>query len=148
MKLVSGILLDVYAARDIFSRAVPAEVTEIANLRATNRLAFCMDEEDAFRTDPHAVQAYGNQEPSFCKCNDEFYDYCENISAQIPEHRFLGQSRTQVHIAAFARSHNLGVLSQHSSNFYATVSECCNMLDVHYWNVTTFFPDIPNIQFQ
>jgi hypothetical protein len=147
LKLVSGILLDVFAARDIFTRAIPAEVAAIGNLRANNRLAFCMDEEDAFRSDPHAIQAFGNQDPSFCKCTDQFYDYCETLAAQIPDHRFLGESRSQLHVAAFARSHNLGVLSEHKSNFYATVHECCQMIGVYYWNATTYFPDEHNIQF-
>lgn len=147
-KKVTGIILDFPAAKDIHVRAVPSELTVIANLRANDRLYFATQEEVLFGQDPTAAQAFGNVDPSYLDWDDAALSHCDKIAAQIPEHRYLGQNRLPVFLAALAKARGLGVVSgtKHSSHFVSP-DECCKLLGVYCWTVTAFYSEYGNIKF-
>lgn len=147
-KKVSGILIDFPAAKDIYVRAVPSELNIISNLRGNDLLFFASEEEDLYSQDPVATQVFGNQQPDFITWNDDALIHCDKIAQQVPEHRFLGQDRLPLCLAALAKTYGFGVLSgtKHPSHFISP-SECCALVGVYCWSVAVFYAEYGKIKF-
>lgn len=147
MPQITGILLDFYAAQEIAGRADPAELQVINDIRLDQRLHCCFEEEPLFDSLPVSALIFGNQGASYPPVDDAFYDYCEQLSSQVPQHKFFGRSRCPVHIAALARSKGLGVVTDHTSQDFIQAWECCHLLGVSHWNSKNFFASIHTITY-
>ena len=147
MPHITGILLDFYAAKEIADRAIPAELQTINDIRLNQRLHCCFEEEPLFDDLPNAALIFGNQGAHYPPVDDQFYDLCEELSGQIPGHKFFGRSRCPVHIAALARSTGMGVVTDHVSQDFIQAWECCHLLGVSHWNSTTFFASLNTITY-
>jgi hypothetical protein len=147
-KKITGIILDFPAAKDIHERAVASEIAVISNLRANDRLYFAAQEEIIFRQDATAALAFGNAEPSYLDWDDAALSHCDKIAAQIPEHRYLGQNRLPVFIAALAKARGLGVVSGIKiPSHFVSPKDCCKLLGVYCWTVSSFYSEYGNIKF-
>jgi hypothetical protein len=144
---IAGILIDFPAAQHIYGQAIPAQLQILAAIRADGRLGICDDEEESFCDCPVAAQAFGNADPTLLEMNDQALDWSEKLMIQIPSHRFLGESRCPAHIAAIARAHGFGVITEHQSTHLICVGQCCQMIGVHHWSSEGFFDAYDEIEF-
>jgi hypothetical protein len=122
---VSGWIIDFRTARSIFASGSNARISHCVELCGAGKLVACHYEEVQFKSDPKLKPAFLDGKNCIVVPDEDVMKRCISIAkTPLKKKRLIGTD-APLFIAAFAAANSFGVISDHRSPSFSTVSDIC-----------------------